>query len=94
MKSITCTAIRFLGKGEYVIAEADESDGTFLKQSPYIAVVTNIDADHMDHYGSMDNVVEAFKEFIQKLDAEQGLAVLCFENEYIRRLAPFSSAGI
>ena len=77
-----------LGKGEYVIAEADESDGTFLKQSPYIAVVTNIDADHMDHYGSMDNVVEAFKEFIQKLDAEQGLAVLCFENEYIRRLAP------
>lgn len=77
-----------LGKGEYVIAEADESDGTFLKQSPYIAVVTNIDADHMDHYGSMDNVVEAFKEFIQKLDAEQGLAVLCFENEYICRLAP------
>ncbi|WP_301859042.1 UDP-N-acetylmuramate--L-alanine ligase [uncultured Megasphaera sp.] len=77
-----------LGKGKYVIAEADESDGTFLKQKPYIAVVTNIDADHMDHYGSLANVVEAFKEFIQKLDPETGLAVLCVENERIRALAP------
>lgn len=77
-----------LGKGQYVIAEADESDGTFLKQHPYIAVVTNIDADHMDHYGSIENVIEAFKEFIQKLDPKQGLAVLCFDNERIRNLAP------
>lgn len=77
-----------LGKGEYVIAEADESDGTFLKQHPYIAVVTNVDADHMDHYGSLANVIEAFKEFIQKLDPEKGLAVLCFDNEWIRNLAP------
>ena len=77
-----------LGRGEYVIAEADESDGTFLKQKPYIAVVTNIDADHMDHYGSLDNVIEAFREFIQKLDTEEGLAVLCFENDKIRDLAP------
>ena len=81
-----CNSI--LGKGEYVIAEADESDGTFLKQNPYIAVVTNIDADHMDHYGSIENVVAAFKQFIQKLDPEEGLAVLCFENERIRNLAP------
>ena len=77
-----------LGKGEYVIAEADESDGTFLKQNPYIEVVTNIDADHMDHYGSIENVIAAFKEFIQKLDPEKGLAVLCFDNERIRNLAP------
>ncbi len=77
-----------LGKGKYVIAEADESDGTFLKQNPYIAVVTNIDADHMDHYGSLANVIEAFKEFIQKLDAREGTAVLCFENDKIRALAP------
>lgn len=81
-----CNSI--LGKGEYVIAEADESDGTFLKQNPYIAVVTNIDADHMDHYGSMEHVVEAFKAFLQKLDAEKGLAVLCFDNERIRQIAP------
>ena len=77
-----------LGKGAYVIAEADESDGTFLKQNPYIAVVTNIDADHMDHYGSLENVIAAFKQFIQKLDPEEGLAVLCFENDKIRALAP------
>ena len=77
-----------LGKGKYVIAEADESDGTFLKQNPYIAVVTNIDADHMDHYGSIENIIDAFKKFIQKLDPKTGLAVLCFENERIRALAP------
>lgn len=77
-----------LGKGEYVIAEADESDGTFLKQHPYIAVVTNIDADHMDHYGSMDRVIDAFKQFIQRLDPQEGTAVLCFENDNIRALAP------
>ena len=77
-----------LGKGPYVIAEADESDGTFLKQNPYIAVVTNIDADHMDHYGSLDNVIDAFKQFIQKLNPQDGLAVLCFENDKIRALAP------
>lgn len=77
-----------LGKGEYVIAEADESDGTFMKFNPYIAVVTNIDADHMDHYGSLENVIDAFKCFIQKLDPQEGLAVLCFDNENIRNLAP------
>ena len=81
-----CNAI--LGKGEYVIAEADESDGTFLKQNPYIAVVTNIDADHMDHYGSIENVVAAFKQFIQKIKPDEGFAVLCFENERVRKMAP------
>ncbi len=78
-----------LGTGPYVIAEADESDGTFLKQRPDIAVVTNIDADHMDHYGSMEHVMEAFKEFIHKLNPETGLAVLCAENENIRRIIPY-----
>ena len=83
-----------LGKGQYVIAEADESDGTFLKQHPYIAVVTNIDADHMDHYNSLENVIAAFKEFIQKLDPEKGLAVLCFENDKIRAMAPSIGAAL
>lgn len=77
-----------LGHGRYVIAEADESDGSFLKESPYIAVVTNIDADHMDYYGSIENVVAAFKQFIQLLDKEEGAAVLCVENEHIRDLLP------
>ena len=77
-----------LGHGRYVIAEADESDGSFLKESPYIAVVTNIDADHMDYYGSIENVVAAFKQFIQLLDKEEGAAVLCVEHEHIRDLLP------
>ena len=60
-----------LGHGEYVIAEADESDGSFLKEKPHIAVVTNIDADHMDHFGTIENVVNAFKEFIYRLDEKE-----------------------
>lgn len=76
-----------LGKGEYVIAEADESDGSFLKFNPYIGVVTNIENDHMDHYGSMENIIAAFRQFLQKIDPLNGLAVLCFDNETIRELA-------
>ena len=77
-----------LGKGEYVIAEADESDGTFLKEHPHIAVVTNIDADHMDHYGTIENVIQAFKDFIHLLDPQTGLAVLCADNDKIRAFLP------
>jgi UDP-N-acetylmuramate--alanine ligase len=77
-----------LGHGEYIIAEADESDGSFMKLTPHIAVVTNIEDDHMDHYGSMENIIKAFKVFIQKLDPETGKAVLCFDNENIRNLVP------
>lgn len=65
-----------LGHGEYVIAEADESDGSFLKEKPHIAVVTNIDADHMDHFGTIENVVNAFKEFIYRLD-EKTVSPFC-----------------
>ena len=79
-----CNSI--LGKGDYVIAEADESDGSFLKEHPYIAVITNIDADHMDHYGSLENIIKAFGQFIGQIHPE-GFAVLCFENDKIRSLA-------
>lgn len=75
-----------LGKSEYLVAEADESDGSFLKFYPEIAVVTNIEDDHMDHYGSMENIIKAFIQFIQNLDQEKGLAVLCFDNENIRNI--------
>ena len=51
------------GKGRYVIAEADESDGSFLKFYPLYALVTNIENDHMDHYGSEENIYAAFKQF-------------------------------
>ena len=77
-----------LGKGEYVIAEADESDGSFLKLTPHIAVVTNIEDDHMDHYGSMENIIKAFTMFLEKLDPETGLAVLCVDNDNIRNILP------
>ena len=76
-----------LGHGEHIIAEADESDGSFLKFYPKIAVVTNIEDDHMDHYGSMENIIKAFIQFVQNLDKETGLAVLCFDNENIRNIA-------
>lgn len=76
-----------LGAGPYVVAEADESDGSFLKLSPHIAVVTNIENDHMDHYGTMENILSAFEQFLLRLEPESGLAVLCFDNSYIRNIA-------
>ena len=76
-----------LGSGEYLVSEADESDGSFLKLRPHIAVVTNIENDHMDHYGSMDNIRAAFRQFIRNVDPATGYAVLCFDNENIRNLA-------
>lgn len=76
-----------LGQGEYVVAEADESDGSFTKLSPKIAVVTNIENDHMDFYETMDNILHAFKAFLHKLPEETGMAVLCFDNAYIRDMA-------
>lgn len=56
-----------LGQGEWLVAEADESDGSFLRLNPEISVITNIDLDHMDHYGSEDNLLYAFKEFAMKV---------------------------
>lgn len=55
------------GDGQFLIAEADESDGSFLLLSPIMAAVTNIDDDHLDHYGSKDKIVDAFVEFVNKL---------------------------
>ncbi len=77
-----------LGGGEWLVAEADESDGSFLSLNPEVAVVTNIENDHMDHYGTMDKILDAFTAFLGKLPADKGLAVLCFDNHHIRDLAP------
>lgn len=76
-----------LGSGEYLVAEADESDGSFLKLSPHIAIVTNIENDHMDFYQTMENVLHTFEEFLLKLPKETGMAVLCFDNNHIRDIA-------
>lgn len=77
-----------LGAGEWLVAEADESDASFLKLNPEVAVVTNIENDHMDHYGTMDNILAAFTAFLGKLPADSGLAVLCIDNHYVRDIAP------
>src|SRR5205823_12320077 len=65
-----------LGQGEFLVAEADESDGTFLLLSPIIAVVTNIDREHLDYYRPMDPGPDAHLQFIHRVPF-YGLAVLC-----------------
>lgn len=75
-----------LGASRYLVAEADESDGSFIKLSPQIAIVTNIENDHMDYYGTMENILTAFQDFLHKLP-QDGLAILCFDNQYIRNMA-------
>jgi len=79
-----------LGRGKYLVAEADESDGSFLKYAPYIAVVTNIENDHMDHYKTMDNIRLAFRAFLSHI-SEDGAAVVCFDNAYLRDLAALTN---
>src|SRR5207247_10342494 len=56
-----------LGKGDFLVAEADESDGSFLKLSPTIAVITNIDREHLDHYADLAEIQEAFVQFANKV---------------------------
>ena len=74
------------GAGRFVVAEADESDGSFLKLYPYLAVVTNIEDDHLDHYGTEENIYQAFKQFVGNIK-EGGKAILCADNAKVMRLA-------
>jgi UDP-N-acetylmuramate--alanine ligase len=76
-----------LGRGDLLVAEADESDGSFLKLSPSIVAVTNIDREHLDHYGSMDRLEYSFIEFINRIPF-YGLAVLCVDDARLRALLP------
>src|ERR671924_870307 len=76
-----------LGQGDYLVAEADESDGSFLKLAPTIAVVTTIDAEHLDHYGTLEAVGEAFLTFVNKVPF-YGSAVLCLDQPNIQMLLP------
>ena len=76
-----------LGQGAFLVAEADESDGSFLKLSPTIAVVTNIDREHMDFFKTIEALKEAFLSFINKVPF-YGTAVVCIENEQLRELLP------
>ena len=76
-----------LGKSQYLVAEADESDRSFLKLSPILAVVTNIDREHMDCYRDMADVEQAFLDFVDRVPF-YGMAVLCNDDERLRSLLP------
>jgi UDP-N-acetylmuramate--alanine ligase len=76
-----------LGKGDWLVAEADESDGSFLRLNPVVAVITNIDADHLENYGGdFERVKQAFAEFLHRLPF-YGLAVLCIDDDEVAQLA-------
>lgn len=76
-----------LGKGDLLVAEADESDGTFLMLSPTIAVVTNVEPEHLDHYGDMERVKAAYVEFMNRIPFF-GAAIVCLDDVNIRSLLP------
>ena len=74
-----------LGKGEWMVVEADESDGTFIRIPSTIAVITNIDPEHLDHYGDFDTLKAAFKQFLDNLPF-YGFGVLCLDHPEVQNL--------
>jgi UDP-N-acetylmuramate--alanine ligase len=85
LKSLGVNAV--LGQGDFIVAEADESDGSFLKYAPAIAVVTNIDREHLDFYKDLAAIKAVFLNFIDRLPF-YGTAVLCLDNEAVQELIP------
>jgi UDP-N-acetylmuramate--alanine ligase len=85
-KVLTVGSGAILGGGPYLLAEADESDGSFLHLTPTIAVVTNIDHEHVDHYRDMDALRAAFADFLAKVPF-YGTAILCIDDPEVRELA-------
>lgn len=76
-----------LGQGEFLVAEADESDGSFLKLSPVLEVVTNIDLEHMDHYNDIDHIKATFLEFIDRIPF-YGAVILCLDDANVADILP------
>jgi UDP-N-acetylmuramate--alanine ligase len=76
-----------MGEGEWMVVEADESDGSFLRLDGTIAVVTNIDPEHLDHYGSFDKIKDAFVEFVENVPF-YGAAVLCLDHPEVQGIIP------
>lgn len=76
-----------LGAGDFFVAEADESDGSFLMLSPAIAVVTNIDLEHVEHYGTLEAIMDAFRRFVNKVPF-YGVSILCVDDPLVQRLLP------
>ncbi len=74
------------GKSDYVVAEADESDGSFLQYYPHISVVTNIEADHLENYGgSFDNLKKAYRQYLNQVKPD-GISILCYDDAYIKEI--------
>ncbi len=76
-----------MGKSDFLVVESDESDGSFLKLAPIIAVVTNIDREHLDHYHSIEEIRRAFTEFVNKVPF-YGCAILCLDDENVQQVLP------
>lgn len=76
-----------LGESCFLVAEADESDGSFLKLAPVISVITNIDPEHLDHYGNFEKLVDSFVEFTRS-SPFYGTNVLCIDHPVVRRIVP------
>src|SRR5579864_8990624 len=76
-----------MGQGEYLVAEADESDGSFLKLSPALAVITNIDNDHLDYYGTFDKIADAFVQYANHVPF-YGCVIACADDPHVRAHLP------
>lgn len=76
-----------VGKSDFLVVESDESDRSFLKLAPIVALVTNIDLEHLDHYSSIDDIRDAFVEFINKVPF-YGVAVVCLDNPNVQQILP------
>ncbi len=76
-----------VGRSDFLVVESDESDGSFLKLAPILAVVTNIDREHLDHYASLDVIREAFIEFVNKVPF-YGAAAVCIDDENVQSILP------
>ncbi len=74
-----------LGKGDFLVAEADESDGSFLKLSPAIEIITNIDNDHLDYYGTFNNIVEAFVQYSGRVPF-YGCVIACLDDPHVKSI--------
>ena len=76
-----------LGHGRFLVAEADESDGSFLRLAPAVSVITNIDREHLDHYKDLDDIRQAFTYFANRVPF-YGVTVLCVDDEHVRSICP------
>ncbi len=76
-----------VGRSDFLVVEADESDGSFLKLSPILAVVTNIDREHLDHYADIEEIRTAFRDFVNKVPF-YGAAILCLDDENVQQILP------